>query len=477
MRNIVKSRWLILSCIGLFSCKQFLTIDLPIDQINNKKVYESDETAQAAIRGIYARMMNNGGFASGGGSSITLLAGRSSDEFINYYSLNENTKQFSENNLTSDNATLKATLWQDPYQIIYASNAILENLGKPGSSISVPLKRQLAAEAKFIRAFCYFYLTNLFGNIPLILSTDYHANSSAFASIQQDIYKQIIKDLVASKAELNENYPATDRTRANKWVATALLARVYLYTGDWKKAETESSMVISQESRYSLVADLNQVFLKNSKEAILQFFVPTALSVNTFEGLTFILTAAPSSSTAIVLDDKLVAAFEPGDQRKSKWIGTLTSGTSSWHYPFKYKIRTGSASPTEYSMVLRLAEQYCIRAEARIRQGDIENGIKDLNTIRTRARAVISIDIPDPLPDLSLTLNEADALLAVEKERRIEFFSEWAHRWLDLKRTNRAEAVLGVLKGSNWQNTDTLYPIPATELINNPNLNQNNGYY
>ena len=123
-----------------------------------------------------------------------------------------------------------------------------------------------------------------------------------------------------------------------------------------------------------------------------------------------------------------------------------------------------------------MAEQYLIRAEARINQDNIQKGIEDLNVLRNRARAVATVEVPDPIPPLKSNLSKSDALLAVEKERRLEFFAEWGHRWLDLKRTNRANDILSIVKAINWQSTDVLYPIPSTEIINNKNLKQNEGY-
>jgi hypothetical protein len=67
-------------------------------------------------------------------------------------------------------------------------------------------------------------------------------------------------------------------------------------------------------------------------------------------------------------------------------------------------------------------------------------------------------------------------LLAIEQERKVELFGEWGHRWFDLKRTGRADAVIGGQKPTTWQSTDVLYPIPQTQRLANPNLTQNPGY-
>jgi hypothetical protein len=80
------------------------------------------------------------------------------------------------------------------------------------------------------------------------------------------------------------------------------------------------------------------------------------------------------------------------------------------------------------------------------------------------------------LPLLHPDLNEEQVLEAIEQERKIELFAEWGHRWLDLKRLNKADMELGPIKGNNWQSSDQLYPIPVYDLLTNPNLTQNQGY-
>src|SRR5207245_162544 len=101
---------------------------------------------------------------------------------------------------------------------------------------------------------------------------------------------------------------------------------------------------------------------------------------------------------------------------------------------------------TEYYMMLRLAEQYLIRAEARAQQNNLAGSILDLNVIRTRAG----------LQNLSASLTQAQVLRAVEQERRIELFAELGHRWLDLKRTGQATAILAPIK-PNWNSNAQLY--------------------
>jgi hypothetical protein len=179
----------------------------------------------------------------------------------------------------------------------------------------------------------------------------------------------------------------------------------------------------------------------------------------------------PSYPLFISLTNNLINAFDTGDLRKKAWIdSSKDNNNNNFYYPRKYiidrgQIRINNPVPQYYTL-FRLAEQYLLRAEARAQQSKLPEAIADINVIRTRAG----------LPSLPNTLSQAQTMTAIEQENRIEFFAEWGHRWLDLKRWGRADAVLGPIKGSNWQTTDQLYPIPQRELITDPNLTQNPGY-
>ena len=118
----------------------------------------------------------------------------------------------------------------------------------------------------------------------------------------------------------------------------------------------------------------------------------------------------------------------------------------------------------EYDMALRLGEVYLIRAEARLSLGDLAGAAADLNVVRSRAN----------LPAVTAT-DSAGLMTALRHERQVELMVEWGLRWLDLKRMGIADAVLGAEKPT-WVSTAVLWPIPATELVNNPALVQNKGY-
>jgi starch-binding outer membrane protein, SusD/RagB family len=442
------------------SCKKFVEVDSPRTQLVDKTVFANDATATSALTGIYSRMISSSGFISGGASSITILTGLSSDELTNYQNY-DNLIQFYNISLFATNETLTSSLWNEPYQYIYSANAVIEGLSN-SSSVNASVKQQLIGEAKFIRAFCHFYLVNLFGDIPYITTTDYHANNMALRIPRFEIYQRIINDLIEAQGLLANDYSFSggQKIRPNKSVATAFLARVYLYSGDWTNAEAQATDVIDNSSVYSLASNLNDVFLKNSTEAIWQL-MPVIPGFNTLEGFNLILTSSPS---LVALSDQIVNAFELGDYRKVNWIKSITVGVDTYYYSFKYKISTNS-DLSEYYMIFRLAEQYLIRAEARAQQNDIGGAQADLNVIRARSGL-----------HNTTASTQSSLLAAILHERQVELFTEMGHRWLDLKRTNNADAVLGLIKVPDWQPTDVLYPIPLSEIQNNSNVTQNAGY-
>lgn len=459
MKHFILGNILLSTIFLLCSCKDYVEVNPPKDSLTQGTIFLNDEVATSAITGVYSRMALSG-YASGAATSITAICGLSADEFNNHGALY---LEFYENEITPINSQ-STTIYSNLYQHIYTANAILEGL-ENSNEISSAIKGQIKGEALFIRAFDYFYLINIFGSVPLQLTTDYRVTRREPKAAVSEVYKQIVSDLKEAEGLLSDNYITKEKVRPNISAVQALLARVYLYVQDWGNAEKYSTLVI-EKTGYTLV-DLDNVFLKNSAEAIWQLFPSVrSTTANTAEGNLFILLSTP---TVISLNSSFALnSFESNDKRKVSWVKSYVNSTGTYYYPFKYKIRTSTTSVTEYSMVLRLAEQYLIRSEARAQQDKLSSAVEDLDQIRNRAGLIL---IASSNPGISKT----DLLSAIQKERRIELFSEWGHRWFDLKRTLQATAVLAPLK-PKWRETDVLYPIPQGEINNNPNITQNNGY-
>ena len=447
-------------CLLATSCEEFVQISPPKTEIITPTVFSSDASAVAAIRGIYSLMMTNQSFTNG---EIEKYCGLSADELTDLSGRSEQL-EFQNNSLAPSNGVLLNQFWREAYRYINNANAMLEGLGKP-TSISSGTRSQLEGEAKFIRAFCHFYLVALFGDVPFVNSTDYRVNAHASRLPVSEVYEYIINDLSDAESLLLEDYSLSgnQRVQPNRGAATALLARVYLYLNDWPRADAYATKLIDNVNTYSLTPDVNDVFLANSSETIWQL-QPVTPERSTGQARLFILLTSPND---IVLSDEVVNSFETGDKRRDSWVGVFTQGSQTFYFPYKYKVYSAAAI-TEQAVVLRLAEQYLIRAEARAQQGELAEAIADLDVIRNRAGLPL-------IADTNPSISQGDLLLAIEQERRVELFSEWGHRWLDLKRTRRASEVLSIVK-MEWEPDDVLYPIPDSERLVNPQLTQNPGY-
>jgi hypothetical protein len=493
----------ILLCIAfvLHSCKKLIEIDPPTNVIGTEEVFKTNEQANSAMAGIYSQMMTNVGamiFSNGG---LTVYGGLSSDEFVNFSGTNVPVDyQFLTNKLDMNNSVPGSLIWQPAYKVIYGANAIVEGIAASTSlQLNDSARKVLTGEALFIRAFCYFYLTNFFGDVPLVLTTDISKMSSMSRTAQATVYNQIVRDLQEAQKLLTVDYAVAggERVRPNKWAATALLARTQLYLKNWEDAEREASAVIDR-STYSLPSNLKTVFLKNSTESIWQLKQnPIRLPYNgTWDGYyclpmirwpdigpddqflfmipEFFTEYAAYLVPAYYFSPQQSLAFEANDKRKSNWVDSTPSPDAPpynqvpYYYANKYTLQMGTmgAEISQYNTVLRLGEQYLIRAEARAQLNDYTGAAADIDKLRSRAGLLNTT-----------AASKEDLIKAVAHERQTELFAEWGHRWLDLKRTGQANAVLGAIPAKQpWKSFQLLYPIPTNEIISNPNIKQNPQY-
>lgn len=478
--------------ISVSSCKKWLEIPPSGDKIIERTVFSTDATAIGVLNGIYSSVSTSDLFQ--GVRSISLYAGLSGDELDLYNGVTDLKHISYYGNKLAANISFEAGSehWTLLYPFVYRCNAAIEGLND-SDGLNPVVKQQLLGEAKFLRAFFYFYLVNLFGDIPLPTTTDSKENSLLSKEPTAAVYQLIIEDLKIAKEYLSDNYlnetllgSSIERVRPIRWAASALLARSYLYTEDYAKAEQEATLVINNANLYNL-ASLNEVFLKNSTEAIWQI-QPTTLGMNTKEGQTLIIPeTGPSDviaypSNPVYLSEFLLGSFELNDQRAipGNWIKSTVYPVNDTiqdtvTYAFKYKISSSpnvssQAGMAEYLMMLRLGEQYLIRAEARAHLNKISEAQDDLNAIRTRS-------------GISATsANDKSTLqVAILHERQVELFTEFGHRWFDLKRTGNLDAIMSVVTpqksgGDPWQSYQQWYPIPFSELAKSPKLVQTPGY-
>lgn len=444
--------------VGFSSCERFIDVELPSSQLNAKDVFKNKQTATAALSAIYSSIRETG-LLTGYNSGLSSQLGLYSDELTFFGLPATGSANFYNNALLPSLSEIKS-LWAASYLQIYSANAIVEGIDG-SSAISQTDKDQIKGEALFIRAIVHFYLTNCYGNVPYITSTDYMQNKQVQRQQVQLVFQQIKEDLSASINLLPSAYPSSERVRPNKWAAQALFARVCLYMQQWKEAEDAATAVINQTALYQMPTDIQNTFLKGSTSTLWQL-MPALAGDNTYEGQTFIFQTL--SPTFAALTTELVNAFDPIDKRK-QWIREVSNGANVWYHAYKYKQRANTGSSVEYSIMLRLAEQYLIRAEVRAKLGNIAGSQQDLNVIRNAA------GLGNTLASTQETL-----LSEIYLQRRLEFFSELGHRFFDLKRNNLLNLTLQTTK-PGWDNNDKFFPIPESEIILNNNLApQNEGY-
>jgi hypothetical protein len=300
------------------------------------EVFKSDSLAQTAVIGVYIKMMEAFGLFNG---YMSRFPGLSSDELYPTGTALDQDQPFILNAIPPENTTIWE-VWSGAYAHIYRCNELVA--GFTGSNSLTPaLRDQLLGETYFLRALAYFYLVNLYGDVPLILTTDYAKSATVERTPVADVYDQLVADLQEAQSLLTDTYVTTPaypaaRVRVNRLAATALLARIYLYRKQWDMAANSATTVI-QSGIYQLETDLLQSFRYNSREAILQF-MPVLDIYNTAEGAYFV-PILPLGKPAIMLCDSLMNHMDPADLRRTAWVRSVTVSAKKYNSPFKYKLR------------------------------------------------------------------------------------------------------------------------------------------
>ena len=204
MKSTIKICALAFVTAYTIGCKKFVEVAPPSTQLVGQSVYASNSTAAAALTGIYQTMSAN----SVGGNSygISALLGLSADDFSLYPNSDPVLNQTYANSLLS---STDIPLWSQLYQCIYQANSAIAGI-TASQGVTTTMKQQLTGEAKFIRAFCYFYLVNIYGDVPLSITTDYKENAAIARTAELKVYDQIVADLIDAKSLLSDNFLAPD---------------------------------------------------------------------------------------------------------------------------------------------------------------------------------------------------------------------------------------------------------------------------
>jgi tetratricopeptide (TPR) repeat protein len=421
----------------------------PVQYISDQASITDEKSAESALYGLYNKLQQGNYYGGAGFQGNIFLSGGDAVWTGTWDYLNH----FVTHSAKSDNVSIYDS-WLAIYGTVNQANHVITKVPEivdPGFTEAE--RNTFLGEALFIRALAYFDLGRTWGNVPVVLNptSSVHDFDGVKQSTQKQVYQQVLTDLDKAETLLSTTI---NRNRVTKQTVQALKARVYLYNGDWDKAEQYATLLISS-SDYALVDW--PTFLKNvgTKESIFELNFTTADPSSHYSNWTNAAGRAQWAPNKGLYE--LLTSPVTGGSRKSLIQNASTSSKLDYYIQLLWW-RPAGDNPT---YILRIAEQYLIRAEARVKKStpNLAGALADLNAVRKRSE----------LADSNAS-TASDILLAIENERRAEFAYE-PHRWFDLVRTARVGTVLGVTDQNKW-----LFPIPYNDVQADKDLVQNPGY-
>ena len=442
----MKKYWIyILSLLFLSSCNSFLEVD-PKASISGEEVIKDESSAKAALNATYVALR---GYYSVDFQSVAYLSG----DNVEWTGSQSQIQEFINHKVSPENSTISQT-WNGIYRTINRANNIIKSLKNlDQTKIDASVKSDILGQAIAIRGLSYFDLVRIWGGVPLILEPTEKVgdNLGIERSSAEQVYAQVLKDFNEAEQLLPKK---TDRFAFSQKTVWALKSRYFVYQKNWTEAINYADKII-EDSDYELLNPYYSFFKNNvsgTKESVFELFY-NANELNSHRGQWQPQTNggtrqwAPSPALLNLLNTEATGGARKelvAKDNQNRWYGNL-------YY------RSPGTDPT---YIIRIAELYLIRAEAKTQLGNNTDALSDLNKIRQRALLRIK----------SGSFTKEELLLAIEDERRLEFAFE-AHRWFDLVRTGRAKTVLGFSEDYRL-----LLPIPYSQILADPALKQNPGY-
>ncbi len=492
MKNIFLKSLLLVFLFSSFSCQKEFLDRKPLGQLTSDTFFSNEEQAVQAVNAIYQQMRVWETHAFGFLGTTDII----SDDADKGSTVNDGLyiKELDDFTHGTDNVAVSA-VWRGYFQGVARANMAIDKI--PPITMDEKLKERLIGEAKFLRAYYYFNLVRWFGDIPLITKPLLPSEFSQRRVAAADIYKQIEKDWSDAAAVLPEKsqYPSSEMGRATKGAAKAFLAKMYLTTGNFAKAE-QLAMEVINSKEYSLFPSYSDQFLvenENCSESIFEIQA-TLINAETLGSLQWNqiqgVRGTPNLGWGFNRpSDDLVAAYELGDPRREAtilYVGeVLPDGMALVEdNPEMFNERYNQKAWTPQHLgfqenspgnvrIFRFSDLLLIAAEAKNENNKSSEAIDILNEIRKRARGTLPANLV--LKNLTSQGKDLDRQ-AIWKERRIELAME-QHRWFDLIRQKRAADVMKKAGKNFIDNKYELLPIPQTEIdISNGMLTQNKGY-
>ncbi len=492
------------------------TIDLtPIG--NTEGEYFKNETQmEEAVFGIYQKLAFFYAFRGGQNNHLSPIWLLPSDD------LTTSANYAQENFASLNGGNGQLSLFYDfSYQLIARANTVLQKIEENGDFAYVKqpeLKDRHKGEALFLRSYMYFMLWNVYGTAPLVteritnLANAYPENSKG-----TELLDQAIKDLAEAISLLPESWPTAMKGRVTKNAARGLRGKCLVFRGSvsgTKSDFTEAIADFNSINGVKLTANYNANFnsaTENNEESLFEYqansspgnvnpFVGGAGGNDAFSvigeiGAYFgMFNQKPSwiGSSYFYATPSIINAYESGDPRATY---VLKPGVTTGANVIKYVKNTsyaaggngeGNGVTVNNPRILRYADVLLLKAEAIVRSdGSLEEAIGLVNRVRERARNSVESGSPSLVPaNRSTTVTDKATVLDwIFKERRIELAFEEGHRWWDLRRRHIAREIdlnnwdfQSRLLNFKFEDRHIYFPLPEKEVVENPNMNQNQGY-
>ncbi len=482
---------IILLGLGLSSCEDYLNLSDP-DSITQSTFYSTQQQIEQAVTGTYAAMINSDSQDGFDAELYMLFSEVRSDNYDPAVSSNNDwysIGRFTESTTTS----AFASAWENLYQMICYANNIVNSIDDVSFSDD-DLKDQYLGEAKFLRAYAYFQLIKIFGEVPLTTSALTISEAKSLGlSERDDLYNQVQEDLIDAKSLLPKEYDDDDLGRATRWAAYSLLGRVDLYRAGYPLEETQYldsakvnfKEVIDQEDTYiTWCDDYADLFTMDNENKYNIFEIQFASGSSCGSILPDYIQpsygetdsrynangGAFISANACPVSDTLMNSYESADLRFAATIDTvyINDTETESHSNFYVKFRVEGVSIEDHYdwpinfPIIRYADVLLMYAEVlnEINSGPTTDAIDCLNRIRSRAGLDTFV---------ASDFSGKDAFLDTLKvERRHEFAGEGL-RWYDLVRWNDAADVMNEFFDDldydvdEVTTDDYVYPIPYAE--------------
>ncbi|RXP44315.1 RagB/SusD family nutrient uptake outer membrane protein [Lutibacter sp. HS1-25] len=483
----------------------------PVGLLAPESFFQTTDDLQAAVNGSFAYMASEKYWGRKLSLALLLRGDMADigDQTTSAYRIDVN------NFTMNDDNAMVTNFWPQSYAIIGAANQAID--GAELLSGDQDKINAVAAQAYFARAFAYYNLVRLFGEIPYIdfAVSDISTVESISKSSVDAVYAGIVADLEFAKKWLPDTQPT--RSLPSKATAAAYLASVYLTLGEHAKSYTEAKYVITNKGKFNVGLDPDYQNLFNadkvgsSNEPLFTIdFIGQSRDgdlgqdyLASVTGIRGNITFSYGEGWSVAVPSlKVYNDWDGRDYRKAVSLDTVATFKNVGLQPYtvfknyngravnrphiaKYYRMIGIAgnngreSSSNY-ITMRYAEVLLTAAEA---LNETTPGSSEaagyVNEVRTRAR--LGGGTPSAYPaNLASGLNQADLRKAILEERRIELAFEFG-RWFDIKRLgigNEAFGPNGFEPQPNFTaSRDYLFPLPADELARNTNLQPNNPGY